>query len=163
MPLDFRYAFIVALAFSSASSATERTAQSQVASVTEKCGVIFEESPGNTKSQLLPSLHLIDMTASSVFSLPEDSPANVKAVQCGRQSLVPLATDIKVIAAGFPLAIVSDDRVGVLEIIDGRLRFNMLEGEMTESEIHEIGDFLNTGQLALSEQEAHGNSADLAP
>ena len=121
--------------------------------VTEQCAVLFENSSGLVEHKLLASLHVSDLADRSNFSLPADAPLKVQAIQCGRTSLVPLTYDYKVLAAGFPLAIVSGGRVGVLEALGGRVRFNMLDGEMTESEVKLVGVFLDRSQVALKEDE----------
>jgi hypothetical protein len=113
---------------------------------TERCAVVFQGASGKLEHQVLPSLKVLSLAPSETFALPPDAPTTVKVVQCGRPSLVPAEGDYKVLAAGFPLAIVADDRVGVLEMEEGKLRFNMINGEMKESEIPGIQEFLNKSQ-----------------
>ena len=86
----------------------------------ERCGVVYEAARGSIATKVIPSMHVADLADDASFEMPVDVPANVKAVQCGRDSIVPLPNDYKVLAAGFPLSIVArDGRVAVLEATDG--------------------------------------------
>lgn len=117
--------------------------------------MLFEQMPGKLEHQVLPSLQVQTLTPSATFALPADAPANVKAVQCGRLALVPKDTDYKVLAAGFPFAIVADGRVGILEMEEGRVRFRMLEGKMTEAETDSVQATLNSSQEHLNQISAN--------
>jgi hypothetical protein len=112
----------------------------------EKCAVLVESASGKLESKVLPSLHVLTQDADATFSLPTDAPPKVKGLMCGRQSIVPRANDYKVLVAGYTLNIIVDDRGGVLEIVDGQLRFRMISGEMTESEAQSVQTFLNESQ-----------------
>ena len=139
----------IVLAVVAAATACATDVKSDLASATtvlEKCAVLFEAPSGGIKHAFLPSLHILSLAPNATFSLPSDAPPNVKAVQCGRQSLGPSQYDYKVLAAGYPLNIVTDKRLGVLEIVKGQLRFRMLDGEMSESEIKHVERFLNESQ-----------------
>ncbi|MEG3158228.1 hypothetical protein ACKVMH_10120 [Lysobacter zhanggongensis] len=120
----------------------------------EKCAVLFETPSGEIKQAFLPSLQVLSLAPDATFSLPPDAPPNVKAVQCGRHSLGPSQHDYKVLAAGYPFNIVADQRVGVLEIVKGQLRFRMLDGEMNESEIEHVQAFLNESQPLFNDAAA---------
>jgi hypothetical protein len=119
----------------------------------EACGAAYRDSSGKAQGFLLPQLSK-SLASDGEFSLPPDAPANIVGIQCKRQSLVPLSTDVKVIAAGYPFFILSGGRIGTLEIADGRLRFNMIDGEMTDMEMEHIGIFLDEGQEFLLELES---------
>src|SRR4249919_3779965 len=119
---------LAALFFASAALAQTAAPQPQAATsvAREKCGVIFEVQGSPPQSMVLPSIHLVTLGESDSFALPADAPKGVKAVQCGRDTIVPFRYDYKVIEAGMPLSIVAQGKVGVLEIAEGKLRFRML-------------------------------------
>ncbi len=142
---------LVAVSISLPSAAVPVHDTPQVSS--EKCGVIFENASGKPESRLLPGFSVASIANDAPFVLPAHAPPKVLAVQCGRTSLVPGRNDYKVLQAGFPFSIVADDRVGVLEVVEGRVRFNMLDGEMTEAELKPIGDFLDFAQAEMNKEE----------
>lgn len=55
--------------------------------------------------------------------------------------------DAAPLKAGLLNAVVSDDRIGVYEIVNGRLRFRMLEGRMESAERRDQQEMLNKQQL----------------
>jgi hypothetical protein len=112
----------------------------------ERCAVLHEVTPGQIVSTVLPSLSVEGLAAERAFSLPPEAPPHVQAIQCGRDSLVPGPNDYKVLQAGFPLSLVAGDRIGMLEAVDGRLRFRMLDGTMTPQETAQLQDALNVAQ-----------------
>ena len=123
----------------------------------ERCGVVHEPARGSVATKVVESIHVLDLPADADFKLPEDAPANVKAVQCGRDSIVPSRNDYKVLLAGFPLSIVArDGRVAVLEASNGKLRLRSLEGKLTEAENAQLQVFLDEAQFAF-------DKAKLAP
>jgi len=142
---------LAALFFAGAAFAQAAAPQPQVPTrvAREKCGVIFEVPGSAPQSMVLPSIHLASLGESDAFSLPPDAPKGVKAVQCGRDTIVPFRYDYKVIQAGLPLSIVAEGKVGVLEIAEGKLRFRMLSGKMSESEQSFVGAFLDAASTAL--------------
>lgn len=129
-------------------SLVERSAAS-----TERCSVVYLADSGASTSVVLASLLVIPQTSTDQpFKLPADAPANVQAVTCGRSaSLLPAKNDYKVVVAGYLLSIVAPHggRVGLLELVNGRLQFRMLSGEMTESETSELQVILNDSQTAM--------------
>jgi hypothetical protein len=163
MLFNCRYPYVLALVLATPPCFAGNGVGAGDIPATEKCAVLFEDSAGKMHSQLLPSLYVMSLAPDAKFSLPADAPSNVKAIQCGRPSLAPLAADLKVISAGYPIGIVSGGRVGVLSLPEGRLRFNMLDGEMTEAEIKEIGAFLDQGQELLLRQEQGSATPVVAP
>ncbi len=48
-----------------------------------------------------------------------------------------------VIASGKPNYVVSKDRVGVNELVNGRLQFRMVQGSMTKDEIKDVGHYID--------------------
>lgn len=124
----------------------------------EKCGVLFRNASGTLENKVLPSLHLITLDDGATFSLPKDAPANVETLMCGRESITPHANDYKALIAGYPLNIVVDDRVGVLEVSSGQLRFRMIRGKMTEAETRSVQEFLNDSQKFFDAPESSEKS-----
>ena len=118
--------------------------------VTEACGGAYRDSSGKAQGFLLPQLSK-SLAIADKFSLPPNAPANIVSIQCGRSALVPLLTDVKVLAAGYSFSVLSGGRIGTLEIVDGRLRFNMARGEMTEQEMEQAGILVDEGQTFLLE------------
>jgi hypothetical protein len=117
----------------------------------EKCGVVYAGVDGNLANMMLPSIHVIDLADAAVLKLPGDAPPNVKAVTCGRRdSLVPAKNDYKVLQAGYPFSIVNHGRMGTLTIADGKVRFDMQQGEMTADETPKIGAVVDAAQAALA-------------
>ena len=115
---------------------------------TEACGAAYRDSSGKAQGFLLPQLSK-SLALQEEFSLPANAPANVVGIQCGRQSIVPLLTDLKITAAGYPFTILSGERIGTLTVVDGHLQFNMTVGEMTEVEMEQIGQVLDEGHRFL--------------
>jgi hypothetical protein len=135
------------------------------ANVVEACGAAYRDSSGKAQGFLLPQLSK-SLASDVEFSLPPNAPTNILGIQCRRQSLAPLLSDVKVIAAGYPFTILSGGRIGTLEIVDGRLRFNMIDGEMTDLEVEQIGTILDDGQqylLDLESREQQPVDAKVAP
>lgn len=114
----------------------------------EDCGVIAPGPDGKVQFIPLPSLSILSLGDDSTFSLPADAPSEVQVVQCERGALVPRRNDYKVIDAGFPFIISSGNRIGALEIVDGRLQFNMIQGDISETEIPLVQAFLDAAQTA---------------
>jgi hypothetical protein len=127
--------------------------------ILEKCGVLFEADSGEIKNQILPTLHVAALDQHAEFSLPSEVPARVRGIMCGRESIVPLANDYKVLLAGYTFNIVAGERVGVLEISGGQLRFRMIDGKMSDEEAASMQEFLNVSQPFF---DAPDNSTDAA-
>lgn len=73
-----------------------------------------------------------------------------EAVMCARNSILPQASDWRVISElGIPFFIRSDERLGVLEMVDGRIRFRLVVGEMTEPEVESLLPSLDAFQSEL--------------
>ena len=123
----------------------------------ERCGVVYEAAKGSIATKVVPSIHLVDLADGDSFKIPDDAPAGVKAVQCGRDSIGPLRNDYKVLLAGFPLSLVArDGRVAVLEASNGKLQLRALEGKLTDAENEQVQVFLDEAQFAF-------DKAKLAP
>ena len=119
--------------------------------VYERCGVVYEAARGSIATKVIPSMRVADLADDASFELPEDVPANVKAVQCGRDSVVPLPNDYKVLAAGFPLSILArDGRVAVLEAgPEGKLGLRTLEGKLSIDEDTRVKALIEEAQPAF--------------
>lgn len=136
---------IVALVFLVLSAGTNASE-----ALTEFACAVMAEEAGKIVSHRLTDLHVLQATADSVpFSLPKDAPDAVRAVICGRSSIVPAVTDYKVLAAGYPFNIVSGGRIGVLEISGGQIRFRMVKGTIEATEIDLMRTRLNELQTAF--------------
>jgi hypothetical protein len=67
------------------------------------------------------------------FALDVPSGHTAEAVVCIRRDIVPAPNDYKVLVAGYPLYIVDfglgrPRRIGALEVLDGKIRFRMVDG-----------------------------------
>jgi hypothetical protein len=116
-----------------------------------RCGWQIEQADGSYRTQMTPDLRVLEQAALPGAFAP-DVPANARAVNCGRTSIVMAEHDDEVIMLGFPLIITEaiaspDRRIGVLEIVGGRYQFRMLQGAFTEAEERAINDRINVFQL----------------
>lgn len=143
-----RVLLILSIALASSGAPAEEIPVGSV----EKCGVIFENSSGEPEHKLLPGLAVLAIADGDAFALPPDAPPKVMAVQCGRTTLVPHKNDYQVLLAGFPFSIASDDRVGILEVVEGHVQFRMLDGKMTDAELEPIGKYLDFAQGEIAKK-----------
>ncbi|MFA5633489.1 MAG: hypothetical protein WC997_18530 [Porticoccaceae bacterium] len=127
---------------------------SSASNAAEHCAVLFETPGGKIERKVLPHLSVAGLASEDAFALPEDAPPKVRSVQCGREAIVPGPNDHKPLQAGYPLSIVATGRVGVLEAVNGQLRFRMLEGEMTEAESELVQRAINAAQERFGMQPA---------
>lgn len=96
-----------------------------------------------------PGLHVLEQTRGEgpfVAAIPEGA-----AVRCGRSVIVPAANDWKVLAAGHPFYIVEvtdapEQRAAVLELIDGRVQYRTIRGDLTEDEAQRVEARMNAFQ-----------------
>ena len=118
-----------------------------------RCAVVAKQPNGATKTVADPELHVIDETqAAGDFVYRRDPPA--EAILCGRADIVPAANDYKVILAGFTLGLSAQsadggNRVGVLEMSEGQLRFRMISGALSGDELQRLQIRLNEMQTAI--------------
>jgi hypothetical protein len=122
---------------------------SPVAEPTETRCDYMVQGPSGVERRSSPELHILQQTSGAgPFALGLPATASI---QCGRTDIVPAANDWKVLAAGYPLAIVdvsgSELRTAVLEISDGQVRYRFLAGRMTEEEALRIQARLDAFQL----------------
>jgi hypothetical protein len=75
------------------------------------------------------------------------------SVMCGRSDIVPDATDWKVLAAGYTLAITTGNGTlaGVLEAPGGHVGFRFLAGKPTPAQIDAIGARIDAFQKTLED------------
>jgi hypothetical protein len=104
------------------------------------CLVLAKGADGTVRAEPLGSLHVLASTSrAGKFELPPDAPASPTGILCGRSSLIPGPNDYKVLLAGLSLGISRNDepngRVGVLEMVSGKLQFRMIDGILTEEEM----------------------------
>lgn len=117
-------------------------------SAQESCSVIAGDPE---KIVSVPTLRVMEQTAGGDFLLPPGTPANVKAIQCHRASIIPVENDYKVLLAGFPFIIIVDDgRLAVMEVSEHRLQFRTLEGEFSDTEIPAISAYVDYAQPLLN-------------
>ena len=121
-----------------------------VASAAEKCAVIHEAPDGTLKTRALPSLSVEGLAQDEPFRLPDDAPPNVKALMCGRDALVLGANDYKVLRANLTISVVADERVAVLEAVNGQLRFRVSSGKMTPQESERTQRALDVEQVLFN-------------
>ena len=100
----------------------------------------------------VPALHVLEATAAQGRFAPE-LPAGSTAITCGRTNIVPAAQDDEVLLLGLPFFIVDPggDRIGALEIVDGRYRYRLLVGELGDDEIEALQSRLNEFQTRLQD------------
>ena len=118
------------------------------------CGVIKPTADKQGAFVAMPDLHPLTQTGTGQrFTL--DAPAG-SVVMCARAALLPLANDAELVVAGFPFMIAEDpgERIGVLEVSDGKFRFRMVQGVLTAAE---------TKQLAPRIEEMHKVADGIAP
>ena len=128
---------------------TELPASKPVA-VWERCGVLYAPSPGAVASKVVESEHVADLGDADTFVLPADAPANVLAVQCARDAILPEHNDYKVLLAGYPFSILTkDNRVAVLDVNNGAIRLRTLQGSFTPAEQARVQDYLDEAQFAF--------------
>jgi hypothetical protein len=76
------------------------------------------------------------------YTLPEDAPENVAGITCIRNSVIPLASDVRVARAGHVLYISTSGASGGgmlrLEIKDGVAIYQMVSGELTKREKNKV-------------------------
>ncbi|HEX8654213.1 MAG TPA: hypothetical protein VF693_03190 [Allosphingosinicella sp.] len=107
----------------------------------------MRQQDGRVVSERVPGLFVIQRTAQEgpfVVDLPPGA-----ALLCPRSSLIPAPNDWKVPAAGHPLYLretardTDEPRLGVLEISQGRFRYRLISGELSEAERTELEARLN--------------------
>lgn len=107
----------------------------------ERCGVLAKVD-GDYETRVLPGFSVIESTAGArEFALPADTPPNVVAVQCGRDSVVPRNNDYKVLGAGYPFIIIVEqgDRMLTMEFThEKKLHVNVTRGAVSADEQAQI-------------------------
>jgi hypothetical protein len=118
------------------------------------CGVIKPTEDKQGAFVAMPDLHPLTQTGKGRrFTL--DAPAG-SVVMCARAALLPVANDAELIIAGFPFMIAEDpgDRIGVLEVSEGKFAFRMVQGKLTAAE---------QTQLAARLEEMHSLADKIIP
>jgi hypothetical protein len=109
---------------------------------------MLEPQRGRMITVEAPDLHVLEQTANGRAFAPV-IPQGITAISCGRTSIIPAAWDDRVIHLGLPLFIAemgSLNRLGVLEIDNGRYRFRFLHGEARPEEQAQIDERIRAFQ-----------------
>jgi hypothetical protein len=113
-----------------------------------RCDMLEQQRGGRMITIEAPNLHVLAQTAGGQAFAPV-IPQGIAAISCGRTSVIPAAWDDRVIVLGLPLFIAevgSLNRLGVLEIDNGRYRFRFLHGEARPDEQAQIDERLQVYQ-----------------
>lgn len=86
-------------------------------------------------------------TDSATASIPEGAEAVIHGHIDGGTDGFISPSDAAPLLQGFPNGVVSEGRVGVTEIVNGRLQFRVLQGRMTSRESRGLQQSLNRQQL----------------
>jgi hypothetical protein len=115
------------------------------------CSVIAREPNGAPSTTKMDDLKVMEQTArDGPFSLPRGAPKAVQAVLCKRSTVIPATHDYKVLQAGFTLYLTDGlARMAAIGIVEGRVRLDMLDGALTESEQAQLPAVLRAQQAAL--------------
>lgn len=82
---------------------------------------------------------------------PPDYEGQLAMVTCHRTTIVPLPGDYRVLLDfGAPLTIIHADRAAVLELVDGRLNYRMLSGQVLAGDVVPIQQALNDAQSVIN-------------
>lgn len=122
------------------------------ASASERCGLGYKDANGKMGLHMPESWSPSASMEGQPLQLPPDAPDGVVFVQCRRDALAPVRDDYRFLAAELPLFIATKERMGVLEISEGKVHFRMLEGEMTDAEAKGLRDALDAIALRLNEE-----------
>jgi hypothetical protein len=120
----------------------------------DRCFALIQNDLGNVQRLELANFSVLAQTnAAAEFSLPAEVTTKPAGILCVRSSVVPAANDYKVVVAGVPFNISTDEpegirRVIVLELSGGQFRARLLKGELLDSEGQAIGQRLNQFQAA---------------
>jgi hypothetical protein len=113
------------------------------AAAAERCSA-YTMVDGRESEFPMPSLRVMELTAvSGPFVLPKDAPANVTAIQCWRDSILPTKNDYKVFRAGFPFFITAPtNRTLSLAYSDGQLTVTFDKGLLSDQEIKRVHAYI---------------------
>jgi hypothetical protein len=84
------------------------------------------------------------------FVLPDPTKSTARAVDCRRNSIVPMESDWKVVAVDLPLRIFAGERVGILERDHNRARYKLRQATMTTDEHAKIGAYVERTNAHLA-------------
>ena len=119
------------------------------------CEAIYSESDSaEVKITFLSDFNMLDYNGDNEFiELSTSEEIQVKGIRCARSSIVPNNYDYMAVKAGYPFYILSDERVLVIEIINGQFRTRLLAGDnFSETEKNEIGKKLNFFQSEIQNE-----------
>jgi hypothetical protein len=144
-----KFVLAIGLTLGSASVGAKSGATSAAPLQEFKCGVFVTDKSGKVDLQVLPALHVLGMAAPPHgFALPSDAPSGVSSVFCVRSAIELAGNDYEILLAGYPFIIYSSnaERIGSMEIVNGRLQLRMILGEMTPKENSDGQQYLNDNQ-----------------
>lgn len=121
-------------------------------SQTETCGVIAGPPGGETKFQPVAGLSVLRQTEGvGSFAVTAPEGQKVAAIMCSRSDIVPAPHDYKVLLAGYPLYLKSEDGTLtiVLEISGGQLRVRALAPIGSQEMMEKIQAALNAMQTEM--------------
>ncbi len=130
------------------------TAGSNEAVQEGRCFALIKKEAGTIERQELESFSVLAQTnTAEEFTLPTEVTEKPGGILCVRSSVVPAANDYKVVVAGIPFNISTDEpeearRVIVVEMSEGQFRARLLRGELSDSERQGIDQRLNEYQAA---------------
>jgi len=108
----------------------------------------------------IPTKVVIPTEGKTKFTIDPPPGVKIGGIMCLRDSLIPLPNDYKVLLAGYPLAIGDrgtghPEAMGILEVENGRLQFNMTTGKMTADQQARAQPRLDQLQRAFNADSGH--------
>lgn len=115
------------------------------ADAADRCGFLVSGADGEISLSLADSFDPEDLTR------PLTKPENAIAVQCARERITPRLHDDRVLVElSLTINLQAGDRIGVLEVSDGRFRYRLIKGDLRGgAESKEIGDRLDLFQARV--------------
>lgn len=124
-------------------------------SAPEMCSVIVPHPEGEGFTHYPVPEYKVE-TAVPPLSLPEGHPDTVMIV-CVRDTLVPVDNDFRVLDdLGVPMMLADDSATVRLELADGRYRYHVVRGELSETLKPAMEAALDRGQQFLAAREQSG-------
>jgi len=114
----------------------------------EKIGFVTPTEEGGQKVELAEgsTTRATARTNTASAKVPEGAEAVIHGHIDGRSDGVISPADAAPLRHGLANGVVSEDRVGVTEVVSGRLQFRMLDGRMTQREARELQKSLDKQQ-----------------
>ena len=121
-------------------------------------GPVLAQTPDRCQLVVQGSEELVTLEE-PVFSIadvsgpltPPPYEGQLAMVSCQRTTIVPLPGDYRVLLDfGAPLTIIHGDRAAVLELVEGRLNYRMLSGQVLPGDVTPIQQTLNDSQTVIN-------------